>query len=50
LEKIGHLVHKLGTPLRKLGKGQQFLADQVIQRVGETEAVFDAPRGLALSD
>jgi hypothetical protein len=43
-------LHKLSVSLGSLSKVQQFLANQIIQRVGEAKALFDLPRGLALSD
>jgi hypothetical protein len=49
LQKIRQLLHKLGVSLGPFSKVQQFLADQIIQRVGKAKACFDAPRGRALS-
>jgi hypothetical protein len=48
VQEFGKFSRKLSALLGSFGKIQQFLADQIIQRVSQAEAFFDAPRGLAL--
>ena len=45
--KIGQFMSKFRILLSSLNEAQQFLPDQIFQRVANPEEIYYAPRGLA---